>query len=314
MSLKKNAINSIILGAEDYQLAINNNNKRFLSAVRNIYSGMLLLFKCELERMSPDGTNGVLIKKNINPVYKDGSLTWIAGENGNTIEFDGIKKRFKSLEVDFDMKRAEDIKNHRNNIEHYYSQITEAQTQTILSECFVVIKNFLENILEEDTKELLGEETWETLIGIEQFYNDEYQKSQEMLDELTWQTDYIEDLVKTCTCPHCDVALFEQKDNEDILCKSCGYEFGTQDEFIVEMLNFVIEKPSMRHYAQGGEDLIEECPSCDNNSYVVSDCCCHVCGFIGGESCYVCGRVMSLGSEDATCSGCISDIISRDRS
>ena len=45
MSILQNAIDSIIIGVEDYD---NSDKKRLLSATRNIYAGVLLLLKSKL--------------------------------------------------------------------------------------------------------------------------------------------------------------------------------------------------------------------------------------------------------------------------
>lgn len=65
MSLLSNAIESIQVGVEDYLMG---DSKRYLSAVRNICAGMLLLYKEELCRLSPLHDKEVLIKKDIRPV------------------------------------------------------------------------------------------------------------------------------------------------------------------------------------------------------------------------------------------------------
>ena len=49
--LTRNAIESIRLGIEDYNLA-NKDEGRILSSIRNIYAGLLLLFKEELRCFS----------------------------------------------------------------------------------------------------------------------------------------------------------------------------------------------------------------------------------------------------------------------
>ncbi len=65
MSLLNNAIESIQVGVEDYLMG---DSKRYLSAVRNICAGILLLYKEKLCRLSPPQDKEVLIKKDIRPV------------------------------------------------------------------------------------------------------------------------------------------------------------------------------------------------------------------------------------------------------
>ncbi|QBB70700.1 hypothetical protein ELE36_10180 [Pseudolysobacter antarcticus] len=62
MSLPDNAIASIQICIEDYQ---STDPRRALSSVRNLYAGTLILAKEKLRRLSPEGSNEVLIKKQL---------------------------------------------------------------------------------------------------------------------------------------------------------------------------------------------------------------------------------------------------------
>lgn len=76
MSLFKNAIESIQIGVEDYNTE---DNRRHGSATRNIYAGILLLYKEKLRQLSPSDSNEVLIKKDIIPVFnKDKNVVLLA--------------------------------------------------------------------------------------------------------------------------------------------------------------------------------------------------------------------------------------------
>ena len=56
-SLLENAVLSIQLGLEDYGF-----KRRVISAVRNLYAGVLLLCKEVLRQLSPPGSNDILIR------------------------------------------------------------------------------------------------------------------------------------------------------------------------------------------------------------------------------------------------------------
>ncbi|MGQ3075323.1 MAG: hypothetical protein ACT7A5_29945, partial [Ferrovibrionaceae bacterium] len=60
-SLFDNAIQSIQLGLEDYK---SNDPKRPLSAVRNFYSGLLLLAKETLVRATPNESAKIILASN----------------------------------------------------------------------------------------------------------------------------------------------------------------------------------------------------------------------------------------------------------
>ena len=55
--LLKNAVVSIQLGLEDFA---SDDERRIISAARNLYSGVLLLAKEVLRQMSPPGSNDIL--------------------------------------------------------------------------------------------------------------------------------------------------------------------------------------------------------------------------------------------------------------
>ena len=60
MDLLTNAMQAIQVGVEDWETG---NHPRLLTAVRNIHSGILLLYKEALRRMSPQGCDEVLLKE-----------------------------------------------------------------------------------------------------------------------------------------------------------------------------------------------------------------------------------------------------------
>lgn len=57
--LLKNAVVSIQLGLEDFA---SDDERRVISAARNLYSGVLLLAKEVLRQLSPPGSNDILIR------------------------------------------------------------------------------------------------------------------------------------------------------------------------------------------------------------------------------------------------------------
>ena len=62
MSILQNAIDSIVLGLEDFE---SSDHKRIISCVRNLFAGILLLFKYKLVLLSLPDSNEVLIKQEI---------------------------------------------------------------------------------------------------------------------------------------------------------------------------------------------------------------------------------------------------------
>ena len=70
-----NAIAAIELGVEDYKLS-EKDPRRIQSAVRNIFAGILLLFKSKLAELSRDNDES-LLKQKVLPIQKNGKIEWV---------------------------------------------------------------------------------------------------------------------------------------------------------------------------------------------------------------------------------------------
>src|SRR5436190_1650324 len=99
MSLLANAIQSIQLGLTDYSC---DDDSRLLSAIRNLHSGILLLYKEKLSILSPADSDNALIKKVIIPTKSaTGEIKWV-GRGKTTVDVAGIRERFDSLGIHTD--------------------------------------------------------------------------------------------------------------------------------------------------------------------------------------------------------------------
>lgn len=135
MSLLQNAKTSIDLGIEDYKLGVAGDEKRFVSAIRNIYAGIILLLKHKLQRLSPSADPDLLILRDIS-VVRDRTKRRVVfkGVGSKTIDFHEIQKRFKSLRIKADWKILGEINKVRNDLEHYFSPHTKEQARKTVSD------------------------------------------------------------------------------------------------------------------------------------------------------------------------------------
>ncbi|WP_286378591.1 hypothetical protein [Acinetobacter towneri] len=154
MPILKNALDSIALGIEDYELA-ENDDRRFISCTRNIFAGILLLFKHKLSDLSPTGSDEILIKQKIMPRLNGDQLLWV-GEGTKTVDVQGIKDRFKHLDIEVDWVRLDEINKYRNAIEHYHSPALPTAVKKLISNSFLVIADFIRDYLDEDPRNLLS--------------------------------------------------------------------------------------------------------------------------------------------------------------
>jgi hypothetical protein len=154
MSILQNAIDSIAIGLEDYE---STDDRRIISSTRNIFAGILLLFKHKLCELSPEDTDEALIKQKVLPtIDTTGAVNWI-GKGPKTVDVFNIEERFKSLNIVVDWVRLKKINKYRNDIEHYYSNMNNESVQQLISDSFLIIRDFISNELDEDPKALLNE-------------------------------------------------------------------------------------------------------------------------------------------------------------
>jgi hypothetical protein len=99
MSIHKNAIDSIILGVEDYNSA---DPRRLISATRNLVAGILLLIKHKLALLSPPGSDEALLKEKVLPESDGkGGVSW-KGKGRKTVDMQSMQERCETLRVDVD--------------------------------------------------------------------------------------------------------------------------------------------------------------------------------------------------------------------
>src|SRR5438105_213793 len=100
--LYDNAISSIQLGLADFS---SGDDKRLLSAVRNLHAGIVLLYKAKLSILSPERSADVLIKKRILPKRSSTGEIVFVGHGERTVDVREIEQRFNSLEIRTDWER-----------------------------------------------------------------------------------------------------------------------------------------------------------------------------------------------------------------
>lgn len=304
MSIYKNAINSITMGVEDYNMVLDGDDKRLISSTRNIFAGILLLFKYKLSELSPEDSDEVLIKKDILPVMEDGiSLIW-KGKGSKTVDVEQIKRRFQSLGINIDWKRLDKINQYRNKIEHYYSTEDKESVKGMISSCFLVIRDFINNEIKLDPKEELGYEVWDTLVSISEVNEAEKMICMENLNQLDWIDEKTFRMVTEVSCDDCLSNLINSDENGDIYCKSCDKEFKQS-----ELVEIALEDNyglTPREVSKGEEPSIIECPNCNVTTYVLFENMCKVCGESMITECSTCGMTIPWEELDGsdTCGYC----------
>jgi hypothetical protein len=295
MSLFANAIESIQIGVEDL---LKNDDRRVLSAVRNIHAGVLLLCKEKLRRLSP--ADELLLAQRFEPRRNAaGQISVVAV--GNTVGVEEIRRRFTAFGIKFDWKRFEAISDIRRNIEHFYFQGTRDRAREAVADALVLIRHLLVDTLHEDPLKTLGSECWSALLENADLFDAELGACRATMSSVVWQTEAASRAQDDLICPSCRSSLVRQrnpgntKQSELVLCCSaCGKmpELGPVLSLAFDE-TFGIES----HVAvkDGGEPPIETCPECGEETYVVAETRCAACDFELPEdaTCAVCGNGLS---------------------
>jgi len=302
MSILQNAIDSIIIGVEDYSM---DDERRLISSTRNIYAGILLLFKQKLVELSPDNSDEVLIKQRILPkLNENNELFWI-GKGKKTVDTFSIEERFQSLNISVDWKRLRKINEYRNNIEHYYSEESKESIQSLLSDSFLVIRDFIRKYLGEDPKELLGEETYNILLEINEVYEAEKKACIATYSGIEGVGKFFLKALPDFSCEKCGSDLIELDECNNFSCRVCSEIYDK--DYLIERTLELKYSLTFDEQKDGEENKLVRCSYCDNVTYLIYEQECQSCLYIASSECSVCGNVLSsdeIEYGEDTCDSC----------
>ena len=100
----------------------------------------------------------------------DGGIKFV-GVGKKTVDIQQIKERFEGLHIVTDWKRFDAMTQVRNDIEHYYTNVTPKALQSVVADAFIILRAFVATQLGADPRELLGEETWHVMLEVADIYN-----------------------------------------------------------------------------------------------------------------------------------------------
>lgn len=299
MNIFQNAVNSIQIGIEDYQ---SDDERRSVSAVRNIAAGILLLYKEKLCQLSPKNNKELLIKQHLRPVQSsDGEITF-EGKGHKTVDVQSIKDRFKSLKITVEWKRFDEINKLRNELEHYYTTQSPNAVREIVAKSFLLIRDFLSEYLEKDPQEVLGEEAWTILLDVSEVYAAEEEACKKSIAAIDWRYSSIEDALDFLRCEKCHSSLIQAPHSEDrypnisLHCKSCNYDFSFEN-IIEQCIDDLLSGDAGAHVTikDGGELPYDKCLECEQDTFIHCESCCVACGYeVEYTNCIYCEESLSI--------------------
>ncbi len=292
MDLLKNAVASIQLGVADYE---DGTRPRLLAAVRNIHAGILLLYKEALRRLSPDGSDQVLVKAKVIPRRSEngGSIEFV-GSGRKTVDALMIRERFKALDIGTDWKRFDAITQIRNDIEHYYTNVTPKGLQAVVADAFVIVRGFVATELKDDPRTLLGEATWQTMLDVNDVYQAERRECDQALASIDWHSAALEAGARDLTCSQCGSDLLRPEgdskayDEITLRCRACGSQEASES-FVARAIQSGLAFDAYLVHTDGGDTPYVDCPECGAEAYVIEEQRCALCGHEAEHTCERCG-------------------------
>jgi hypothetical protein len=299
-SILSNAVISIQLGIEDFE---SKDERRILSAVRNLTSGILLLFKEKLSSLSPKDSGEVLLRQRIKPTIHKGSLSFV-GDGKNTVDVFQIEERLSSLGVYIEWKRVKKVIFIRNDVEHYCSNESRDRVKELLADCFIIIRNFITEHLELDPMKLLGPHTWSILLKVSEVYNKELELCQRELQQIQWNSDTLSAIADNIRCDCCQSQLVKpvnQNDTPQLLefhCSSCGNDFLFED-IVADLVSECYEVDNYLSVKDGGDFVTATCYECGYDTFIISEDKCVRCDASRKYStCIICDTYIGTDEQD----------------
>lgn len=297
-TLLENAVVSIQLGLEDFA---SKDERRMISAVRNLYAGVLLLCKEVLRRLSPPDSNDLLIRAKKRAIKDDNGKVRLIGVGRKTIDRLEIEETFKQLQLGANLSNLKRLAEIRNDIEHSHPTHAPALIQEAIADAMPIIRDIIVKELNEEPSALLAQEAWEILLNEARVFKEEQDACKASFIAINWGSEILKEAFKVFRCPYCSSTLI-RNDNTvataprqlELVCSKCG-EYSDVDIVIEAAL-----KESLRLEDRKGLDenwLLDECPECSRETYVFAEdkCLNPSCGFsLDGYDCALCGERLTL--------------------
>ena len=291
----RNALNAIQVGVEDFN---DGSPPRMASAVRSLTSGLLLLCKEKLRRLSPD--DEILIWKNIKPLLDEDGSVYFEKNGRATVDVREILERFNTCGISCDTKLLQRVADVRNAVEHHYVE-DAAQVRGAFVDGLRFLSQFMPEHLGINPRDALGSEVWEALIEQKEIEDALRAECRSTYRDMDWPP-LLQEAIENIGCPECRSPLVRQMESSNTNafsatweCAACGYKKDAQD-WVGKVIPEHYAAESFLAAKDGGGDPIDGCPECGEEAFVYEISQCLACGFElenAGE-CSICGEPLGL--------------------
>lgn len=202
--LRSNAKLSIELGVEDYLWGVGD-SRRYVTAVRNLFCGLLLLYKSYLAQVSKD-QGCFIVRGDLDWEVVDGKIVERPLDpDKKTLDVRGIENAFGKLGVVIDRKAVERVQRYRNQTEHLFDPkaTDESVVMPCVVDCLKLVRDFMTSIMRIHPETFFDEKVLKVLVDNEGVVAKEREERKELLDGLSWPHAIARSLFGRATCPHC---------------------------------------------------------------------------------------------------------------
>jgi hypothetical protein len=274
--LLQHAIDSLEIGIQD---AKSNDPRRVLSAVRNLYAGILLLLKEKLAQESPN--DSILIYAKIKWVHDTQGNVVAKPDGAKTIDTEEIINRYKSLNLTLDAQRIRSLQGIRNALEHNTPAHAEATIRDAIAKTFVLITSVIRDHLGKNPQDLFAYEIWSEMVAEAETQKKLEDDCRRSLKAIVNVPDAAEEALRELICKSCGSGLLmaeptaESYFSTEFTCQVCG-DRSNLGKILPDALSLIYRA----HYDPRtlDEPEIGLCPNCSEEAFHIDSDQCLVCG------------------------------------
>ncbi|WP_095077251.1 hypothetical protein [Pseudomonas sp. Irchel s3h17] len=293
--LQENALTSVRLGIEDFQRCrldpgSGGDPARALSAVRNLFAGILLLFKFKIAISVADPCDAASLIFNPPDIQPQadgaGGVEWtpVGRFKPTTIDVATIKKRFDGFNIEVNWEVINKLQTCRNHLEHLHPANTLGEVADFVAELFPILRDFIQTQLNEQPADLLGA-AWQAMLEHHNFFVDTRAVCEAAWAEAGVPPRMLPWLEK-CQCERCSSSLIRppqdlldggasveyQDETFTYLCLACGHA-----DLIVPVMMKMLDKSHEYDPRNGEEASVEQCFECNRGTFVIAEQHCLWC-------------------------------------